>query len=67
MEFDKVVSLIAQGAINISEGLTEIEAGSPVHTAMQELCRLASANEIAHVHAPNIRLCRNLVIGGTRA
>jgi len=36
----EVFASIAQGAINIDDGLTTIEAGSRVHTAMHTLCKL---------------------------
>jgi hypothetical protein len=37
-----VKHFIAQGAINIAEGLTTIAAGSKVHRAMESFCKLAS-------------------------
>lgn len=46
MEYEIIMHWIAQGAINITEGLTTIEADSPVHMAMQELCRLANEGKI---------------------
>lgn len=39
LTWGQVLAGIAQGAINISEGLTTIEAGSRVHRSMEELCR----------------------------
>ena len=42
MTFAQVVAAIAQGAINIDNGLTTIETGSRVHRGMHELCRLLS-------------------------
>jgi hypothetical protein len=38
MPWIEVCAGIAQGAINISEGHTTIEAGSPVHKAMIDFC-----------------------------
>ena len=40
-----VLRLIAQAAINIDEGLTTIEAGSPAHRAMHALCTLVQTDE----------------------
>lgn len=37
-----MIHSIAQGVINITEGLTTIEAGSRVHRAMQAFCDLLS-------------------------
>ena len=47
-EFDNIMHFIAQGAINISEGLTEVEADSPVHRAMSDLCRLVSEGKVTY-------------------
>lgn len=33
---------VAQGCVNITEGLTEIEAGSRIHKAMVQLCNVAT-------------------------
>jgi hypothetical protein len=38
MTWIEIMSGIAQGAINISEGLTTIEKDSRVHRAMLDLC-----------------------------
>lgn len=38
MSWEDVCHFIAQGAINVSEGHTVIEAGSPVHRAMLAFC-----------------------------
>ncbi len=37
---------IAQGAINIDEGYTGIEAKSSIHNAMHTICRLLGDDEI---------------------
>jgi hypothetical protein len=38
MSWEDVLHFIAQGSVNIAEGHTTIEAGSPVHKAMEALC-----------------------------
>lgn len=43
MSVDDCLHWIAQGAINVTEGLTEIQPGSKIHQAMEELCRHAQA------------------------
>jgi hypothetical protein len=40
--FEEAMHYIAQGAINISEGLTTVEDGSPVHQAMKAMCEMVS-------------------------
>ncbi len=42
MTFEKIMHFIAQGVINVSEGLTTIDADSPIHRAMSGLCRVVS-------------------------
>ncbi len=43
MSMEEMIHYIAQGVINIDEGLTNIEKGSRVHLAMQAFCdRLSS-------------------------
>lgn len=42
MSFDDVMHWIAQASININEGLGTIEAGSPVHRAMERLCEFVT-------------------------
>jgi hypothetical protein len=42
MPWNDVMHYIAQGVINIDEGLTTIEPGSNIHLAMAELCRLVN-------------------------
>lgn len=37
MPLREALRLIAQGAVNISEGHTTIESGSPIHRAMYDL------------------------------
>ena len=46
MTFDEVIHYIAQGAINIDEGIITIEKGSRVHEAMGRLCEMLSNGEI---------------------
>lgn len=46
MTFAEAVSAIAQGAVNITEGLTIVEPGSRIHTGMLELCRLLSEGAV---------------------
>ena len=36
--FEDIMAFVAQGVINISEGLTGIEPSSAIHRAMEELC-----------------------------
>lgn len=43
MSWDDLLHWIAQSAVNVAEGLKVIEAGSPAHRAMEDLC--------ARVHA----------------
>jgi hypothetical protein len=38
MSWEDVLHFIAQGSVNIAEGHTTIEAGSPVHKAMEAFC-----------------------------
>jgi hypothetical protein len=38
MSWEDVLHFIAQGAVNIAEGHTTIEAGSRVHNAMNAFC-----------------------------
>lgn len=38
MEWQDVCHFIAQGAINIADGMTTIEAGSSIHRAMEAFC-----------------------------
>lgn len=38
MPWEAVCMNLAQGAINIAEGHTTIEAGSPVHHALEDFC-----------------------------
>jgi len=45
MTWAEIMSLVAQGAINIAEGHTNIEKGSPVHQAMLDLCERFTAIE----------------------
>lgn len=45
-QFDGVMHFIAQAAINITEGLTNIEEGSPIHHAMIKLCQLANDGRV---------------------
>ena len=42
MPFPKIMHFIAQGAINVAEGHTTIEADSPIHRAMSDLCQRVS-------------------------
>jgi len=42
MSFDSMMAWIAQGVINIREGVTTIEADSPIHRAMVQLCELVT-------------------------
>ena len=46
MDLKDVTHWITRGALNIREGCTTIEAGSPVHQAMVEWSRLAAAGEL---------------------
>lgn len=46
MKFDSAMHFIAQGAINIDSGHTEIEAGSLIHAAMHRLCQMVSDGEV---------------------
>jgi hypothetical protein len=48
MNFETVMHYIAQGAINISEGLTTIEPDSPIHRAMLALCEMTSAGLVRY-------------------
>lgn len=56
MSLNTCLNLIAQGAVNISEGHTVIESGSPIHRAMYELLdhynRLSRALVQEGVHVP---------------
>lgn len=45
-EFDLTMHFIAQGVINIDEGHTTINAGSPIHKAMAALCTAVSAGDV---------------------
>lgn len=38
MPVDDVIHFIAQGAVNIAEGITTIEPGSRIHRAMEDFC-----------------------------
>ena len=38
MTIQQTLALIAQGVINIAEGITTIEPDSPIHKAMSTLC-----------------------------
>lgn len=46
MNFADVMRLIAQGAINVTEGITTVEQDSPVHRAMKKLCEMVSKGEV---------------------
>lgn len=53
MNFEIVMHYIAQGAINISEGITQIEDGSPVHKAMLALCEMVNAGQVVYRVPPD--------------
>ena len=46
LSWEEVVHSIAQGAINIDEGLTNVEKGSPIHKAMHAFCAYLARNEV---------------------
>lgn len=46
MSWEDVCHWIAQGAINIAEGHTTIEAGSRVHTAMNAFCEYVQKGRV---------------------
>lgn len=46
MSIEDALHWIAQGAINIDEGTTKIEAGSRVHVAMHAICHLAQTGKL---------------------
>ncbi len=48
MSWEEVCHWIAQGAVNISSGITNIEAGSPVHKAMVAFCEYASSGLVKY-------------------
>ena len=45
--FQAIMALIAQGVINIDEGITEIQQHSPIHSAMRELCKFVNLGYVA--------------------
>lgn len=55
-EFATVLAMIAQGVINIDEGLTTIEKDSPVHQAMVKLCEMVNAGKVGVVEKPAKRV-----------
>lgn len=50
MDFDTVMHFIAQGAINVASGYNYIDAGSPVHRAMERLCELVNSGEVGRIY-----------------
>ena len=53
MKWDEAVAAIAQGAINITEGLTDIGVDSRVHRGMKELCRMLHERPEINRYASN--------------
>ena len=49
MTFDEAIHWIAQGAINIDEGLERVEKDSYVHKAMHRLCDLVAKGRVKEV------------------
>jgi len=45
--FDNIMHRIAQGVLNIEEGLTTVDRNSQIHKAMSELCDLVAAGNVS--------------------
>lgn len=45
-EYNAMLASIAQGVVNIAEGMTTIEQGSRIHRAMEQLCTAAHKGQI---------------------
>lgn len=45
MTQEEAIAAVAQGAINIDEGLEVIEKGSRVHRGMHEICRILNEKQ----------------------
>lgn len=48
MNWEEVCHWIAQGAVNIAEGHTTIEADSRVHVAMKAFCEMVTQGYVIH-------------------
>jgi len=48
MNWEDVCRLIAQGAVNVAEGHTNIEANSPVHKAMCAFCEYVNKGQVEY-------------------
>lgn len=51
-QLDAIFAGLAQGVINIAEGLTTIEAESRIHRAMSALCELRNEGRIVLAKKP---------------
>lgn len=45
-QFNEMMAAIAQGVVNIAEGMTRIEKGSRIYNAMEQLCAAVVRGEI---------------------
>lgn len=54
-ELDEAMAAVAQGVLNIREGLTTIEHGSLIYGGMAKLCTLNPSAMIADLKAQNRR------------